>query len=74
MTSSPVKAGKNLYFTNEAGTTFVAAAGPQFESVSENEIGDRCYATPTVCGGRVYLRTFGKLFCLSNRPAAAGSE
>jgi outer membrane protein assembly factor BamB len=74
MTSSPVKAGENLYFTNEAGTTFVAAAGPRFESVSENEIGDRCYATPTFCGGRVYLRTFSKLFCLSNRPAAAGSE
>jgi outer membrane protein assembly factor BamB len=74
VTSSPVLADGNLFVTNEEGTTFVLKSGAKFDSVGENSVGDRCYATPTICGGRVYLRTYGKFFCIGDEAAPAGSE
>jgi outer membrane protein assembly factor BamB len=64
LTASPVLADGKLYLTTEAGTTFVLRAGSTFEQLAENDNGERCYATPTICGGRIYLRTFGKLMCV----------
>ena len=49
-------AGK-VFATNEGGTTFVFQAGPKYEMVSRNEIGEECLASPLIYGGRVFLRT-----------------
>ena len=49
--------GDKLYTTNESGTTFVFRANPEkFEKLGENSLPGEAYATPVVCGGRVYLR------------------
>lgn len=56
-TSSLVLVGDNLFATNEAGQTFVFKANPaKFELVAENKLGDEVYATPAICGGRIYSR------------------
>ncbi|HVK09166.1 MAG TPA: PQQ-binding-like beta-propeller repeat protein [Gemmataceae bacterium] len=71
--SSPVLVGEHILATNEAGRTFVFKASLKgLEVVAENQLGDDAFATPTVCGGRIYHRvaTVGKgsrqewLYCL----------
>jgi outer membrane protein assembly factor BamB len=55
--ASLVLAGEHLFATNESGKTFVFKADPgKFELVAENQLGDEAFATPTICGSRIYLR------------------
>jgi outer membrane protein assembly factor BamB len=55
--ASPVLAGDTIMATNEAGKTFLFRATPErFETLGENTLGDEAFATPTVCGGRIYTR------------------
>ena len=55
--SSPVLVGDTIYATNEAGHTFLFQADPAgFKLLGENQLGDEAFATPTICGGRIYTR------------------
>jgi outer membrane protein assembly factor BamB len=55
--SSPVLVGDHVLATNEAGKTFVFEATPaEFRKTGQCQLGDEAFATPTVCGGRAYLR------------------
>ena len=56
-TASLVLVGENIYATNESGQTFIFKATPnKFERVAENKLGDEVFATPAICGGRIYMR------------------
>lgn len=65
--ASPVAAGGYLYFTDDRGTTHVLKAGPTFERVARNELGEECYASPALSRGRIFLRTARHLWCLGER-------
>ena len=55
--ASPVLVGKNIYATNETGTTYIFNASPTgFELIAENKLAEDVFATPTICGSRIYLR------------------
>ena len=55
--ASPVMVGDLIYATNEEGQTFVfMASNEKFQQVSRNKLGDNVFATPTICGGRIYMR------------------
>jgi outer membrane protein assembly factor BamB len=55
--SSPVLVGDRVYVTNEAGQTYIFRADPErFELLGENALGNECFATPAICGGRIYTR------------------
>ncbi|MSR56819.1 MAG: serine/threonine protein kinase [Planctomycetaceae bacterium] len=55
--ASPVMVGDKIFAVNEAGKTFVFKAAPEaFELVGENQLGDEVYASPAICGGRIYQR------------------
>lgn len=55
--ASPVLVGDKIFATNETGTTYVFKASPEgFQSVAENKLEDEIFATPTICGGRIYVR------------------
>lgn len=73
VTSSPVLAAGNLYVTTEAGKTFVFRSSKKLLEVSTSELGERCYATPTIVGARIYIRSYSKLFCIAGS-AKAGAE
>jgi outer membrane protein assembly factor BamB len=62
--SSPVVADGKVYITNEEGVTTVLKAGPAFEVLAENVVGDFVLATPAVDGGQILLRTSKKLYCI----------
>jgi len=74
--ASPVMVGDDILATNEAGRTFIFKANPkEFDLVAENKLGDEVFATPTVCGGRIYMRVAikqngtrqEKLFCIGTK-------
>ncbi|MCA9026593.1 MAG: PQQ-binding-like beta-propeller repeat protein [Planctomycetaceae bacterium] len=57
VSASPVLVGDTIYQSNEGGTTFVFKANPErFEEVAVNRLGDESFASPAICGGRIYLR------------------
>jgi outer membrane protein assembly factor BamB len=75
-TASPVPVGDRVYATNEAGKTCIFKATPaEFELLGTNKLGDEVLATPTICGGRIYMRVAFKkagkreevLYCLGTK-------
>jgi len=40
-----------------------ANAGRRFELLARNDLGDGGFATPVICGSRIYLRTLHHLYC-----------
>lgn len=68
--ASPVRVGDRLYFPADDGTTYVLRAGPKFELVSKNDLGEECYASPAVSRRQVFLRALDHLYCIG---AATGN-
>ena len=57
ISASPILVGDNIFLSDESGTTYVFKATPaQFSKVGQNRLGTDAFATPTVCGNRIYLR------------------
>jgi hypothetical protein len=55
--ASPVMVDDLIYALNAGGKTFVFQATPtKFKLVAENQLGNEAYASPVICGGRIYLR------------------
>ena len=55
--ASPVLVGDQILATNEEGTSFIFKANPkEFELVAKNQLGEECFATPTVCNSHIYMR------------------
>jgi outer membrane protein assembly factor BamB len=56
-TASPIAADGKLYFTSEENGIHVIKAGPKFEVLSVNAMGDVCMATPAISDGMIFVRT-----------------
>ncbi|MBI1348241.1 PQQ-binding-like beta-propeller repeat protein [bacterium] len=55
--ASLVLVGDQIFGTDEAGKTTIWKANPkEFELVAENQLGTEAFATPTICGSRIYAR------------------
>ena len=54
-----------LYFAS-AGRSYVVRAGPKFEVLAVNEIGEDNRASAAVAGGRIFLRGNKSLYCIGN--------
>jgi outer membrane protein assembly factor BamB len=55
--ASPVAVDGKVFFTNDQGETFVLRAGPSFELLRTNRIGETTLASPALVDGRWYIRT-----------------
>ncbi len=72
--TSPVMVGDRIYASNVGGKMFVFEATPKsFKLLAQNQLGDEAYASPAICGGRIYLRVAKKgesrqefLYCIGN--------
>ena len=62
--ASPVAAAGRLYFTSEDGNIYVVRAGPVFELLARNDMGDVCMATPVPLGEALLVRTKSHLYLL----------
>jgi outer membrane protein assembly factor BamB len=56
-TASPIAADGRIYLTAESGDVLVVKAGPNFEVLAENSLGEYCLATPAIAGGLLVSRT-----------------
>jgi hypothetical protein len=64
---SPVYADGLLYFLDDEGTTHVLRASPAaFEAVAKNELKEKCFASPAISQGRVFIRTVESLYCVGS--------
>ena len=65
---------ERIYASNVGGKTFVFEAKPgRFKLLAENQLGNEAYASPVICGGRIYLRVARRgdsrqeiLYCVGN--------
>ena len=62
--SSPIAARGNLYFSSEDGEVFVVKAGPVYELLSTNRMGEPLMATPAVSEGVIFIRGQQSLFAV----------
>ncbi len=62
--ASLVSAHGLVYFLSDEGVTTVVRPGPEYEEVARNELGERCFASPALSAGRIYLRGDRHLFCI----------
>jgi outer membrane protein assembly factor BamB len=62
--ASLISANGLVYFLNDNGVTHVVRAGPKYALVSRNEINERCFASPAISGGQLFLRGEKSLFCI----------
>jgi len=64
--ASPVAVDGKLFFTNDDGDTFVLRAGPKFELLHVNRIGEGTLASPALVDGRWYIRTDRNLIAVGS--------
>jgi outer membrane protein assembly factor BamB len=62
--ASPVSVDGKVFFTNDEGQTFVLRAGPTFNLLHVNSIGERTLASPALVDGRWYIRTAANLYAI----------
>jgi outer membrane protein assembly factor BamB len=62
--ASPVAADGKIYLSNEDGDMLVVRAGPTFEHVTTNAIGELLMATPALSEGVMYVRGASSLFSI----------
>lgn len=59
--ASAVAGDGKLYYTSEDGSVLVIKAGPVFEQLAENAMGETAMATPAISEGTIFLRTRTRL-------------
>jgi len=69
-TASPVAADGKVYFTSEDGDVFVVKAGPKYELLATNPIGEVCMASPALSDGMIFVRAEHHVFAIGERPLA----
>jgi outer membrane protein assembly factor BamB len=67
--SSPVLANGLVYMPNDEGVITVIKPGPKFGYISKNPIGEKMNASPAISNGKIYLRGYKHLFCISRNGA-----
>lgn len=65
--SSPVAANGKLYFASEDGDVFVIKAGPTFELLARNTMGEVMMATPAIAGKMIIIRGQNHVFGIASK-------
>jgi outer membrane protein assembly factor BamB len=69
--ASPVYADGKIYLTARDGTITVVKAGPKFEKLASNAMGEPISASPAISNGTIYLRSFEALYAIRGNEQAA---
>ncbi|MEC7863177.1 MAG: PQQ-binding-like beta-propeller repeat protein, partial [Verrucomicrobiota bacterium] len=63
--SSPILINDKIYCFSKEGDMSVIAASSKLELLSSFKFSEGIYATPAVAGGKLFVRTFSNLYCIS---------
>jgi outer membrane protein assembly factor BamB len=64
---SPVASADGRIYLASAGRSYVLKAGPTFEVLAKNELGDANRSSPAVAAGRIYLKGGRNLYCIGTK-------
>jgi outer membrane protein assembly factor BamB len=62
--ASPVGGADRVYFATKEGSVKVVRAGPQFDLLADNPMGETIIASPAISRGQIFLRGEKHLFCI----------
>jgi hypothetical protein len=62
--ASLVTAGGLVYALADSGLTTILKPGPTYQVVAQNELGEKCFASPVISRGQIFLRSDKHLFCI----------
>jgi outer membrane protein assembly factor BamB len=62
--ASPVAADGKIYLPSEDGDIFMVKAGPRFELLGKNGLGQLLMATPAISGGMMFVRAESDIFAI----------
>jgi outer membrane protein assembly factor BamB len=74
ISASPVSSGDYLFIPDDDGKTWVLKAGPTYELVHKNEIGEEVYASLAISRGQIFLRGLNNLYCIGTTNKANGGR
>ena len=64
--ASPVAADGKIYLSSEDGEVFVVKAGPKYELLATNEMGELLMATPAISDGMIFIRGQHSVFAIKS--------
>ncbi len=73
-TASPVASDGKIYFSSEDGDVFVVKAGPKYEMLAKNPVGEVMMATPAISDNLLIVRTVSHLFAFGEAPASSNKS
>jgi outer membrane protein assembly factor BamB len=73
-TASPIAADGRIYLTAEDGEVHVVKAGPAYELLASNPMGDVCMATPAASPGILIYRTLHNIYGIGGQSSGAHRE
>ena len=62
--ASPIWADGRIYFLSEKGKATVVQAGGEFKVLAENELNEKCGASPAVSQKQIFIRSKNNLYCI----------
>jgi len=62
--TSPIATPDGRIYLASAGKTYVVKAGPKFEILATNELGDESHASPAIADGKLFLKGRRMLYCV----------
>jgi outer membrane protein assembly factor BamB len=65
--ASPVAADGKIYLSSEDGDVFIVKAGPKYELLATNPIGEVMMATPAISDGMIFIRGQKHLFAIAEK-------
>jgi outer membrane protein assembly factor BamB len=66
--ASPVAADGKIYLSSEDGDVFVVKAGPTYELLATNPVGEVVMATPAISEGLIIIRGVKQVMAIGQRP------
>ncbi|MBI2946170.1 MAG: PQQ-binding-like beta-propeller repeat protein [Verrucomicrobia bacterium] len=71
--ASLVSANGLVYFLSDDGVTRVVKPGPEYQVIAQNEMGEKCFASPAISQGQIFLRGARHLYCIGKLPPASSA-
>lgn len=72
-TASPIASDGKIYLSSEDGDIFVVKAGPKYELLATNPVGEVMMATPAISEGLIIVRGVNHVFAFGEAPAKANA-
>lgn len=64
--ASPIWADGRIYFLSEKGVTTVIPDNGEFKVLAENDLNEKCIASPAVSNNQIFIRSENNIYCIGH--------